>query len=462
MTDGVTIRGNETTITRDDSFELVVIDLATPGAVELDSLNFVADSSTVGRAVLATSATGDSLAITDSTFTGFTSDPAFVGWDLVDYYEGGAVRLEAGELHVSGSTFEGNQSWEGGGAISVGTLTGDSTVALSTFRDNHTVALDNRGAALAVATVAPDVTFTVTQTYFVENSSRSTYLSGFRGIALNVGTVHGSLIVDSSTFEGQVNIWPDRAPGPTSGWSIGVGQIADGGSARIINSTFDEGDFGLGGHVPLYVVSVGAVDTGATFALEHSTVVGGGTLLIENNRGTSRVSNTIAEGISAFNAVVVAAGDPLTLEYSALSTPLNDLYVADAGGNQFAVDDMMLQPLAFNGGPTPTMMIGPAGPAVGTGMPVALASEPTLEQRGAGYLRRSGLLDIGAVELPGDDLPTLPLDPENPSTPAGPPTLAETGTDWGTAGLVLGSSIALLGGVLVLAGRRSRSGSSAA
>ena len=210
------------------------------------------------------------------------------------------------------------------------------------------------------------------------------------------------------------------------------------------------------------MISEGKLDAWAQVTLEHSTVVDGGTNRDENNRGTSLVSNTIAEGLGAVNAIVVLAGTPVTLEYSALSTSLNELYVTDVAGNQFGVDDMMLQPLADNGGPTPTMLIGPVGPAVGTGMPVALASEPTLEQRGAGYLRRSGLLDIGAVELPGDDLPTLPLDPENPATPAGPPTLAATGADWGTVGLALGSSIALLGGVLVLAGRRSRGGSSAA
>ncbi|HQE45712.1 MAG TPA: hypothetical protein PKY48_00945, partial [Rhodoglobus sp.] len=70
ITDGVAIQGNGTTVTRTDSFDMVVIDLATPGAVELDSLNFQPEADTIGRAVFATSATPDSLTITDSTFTG--------------------------------------------------------------------------------------------------------------------------------------------------------------------------------------------------------------------------------------------------------------------------------------------------------------------------------------------------------------------------------------------------------
>lgn len=462
ITDGVRIEGNGTTITRNGSFDMIEIDLGAAGAVEIDSVNFVGDPAVLGRAILAESTAPDDLTITDSSFTGFYTGSELYSLDPADNKEGGAVRVESGQVHVTGSTFENNTSLEGGGAISVGTMTGDSLITLSTFDGNSTAAIDNRGGAVAVAAVSPNATFTVHQSYFVGNISTSTSVTGYRGIALNVGLVQGLFVLDSSTFDHQVNIWPDSKPGPLSGWSVGVDRVADGGSARIVNSTFDEREFGPQTPFYLYVISVGTVDAGAQFTLEHSTVVGGGTLRVENNRGTSLVSNTIAEGLGAVNAIVVLAGTPVTLEYSALSTSLNELYVTDVAGNQFGVDDMMLQPLADNGGPTPTMLIGPVGPAVGTGMPVALASAPTLEQRGAGYLRRSGLLDIGAVELPGDDLPTLPLDPENPATPAGSPTLAETGTDWGTAGLALGSSIALLGGVLVLAGRRSRGGSSAA
>lgn len=456
ITDGVAIQGNGTTVTRTDSFDMVVIDLATPGAVELDSLNFQPEADTIGRAVFATSATPDSLTITDSTFTGFNSNGGYIYYTSTTE-PGGAVRLEAGDLHVSGSTFDSNSSYAEGGAISVGTITGDSSIMRSTFSNNFTIALNNTGGAgLAVGTINPDATLTVAQSYFVGNGSTATRRTGFRGIGMHVTTVQGSLVVDSSTFDHQYLELPDTAPGPMSGWSVGIGRVAAGGSARIVNSTFDEpaiGDVNL----TIYVVAVGTVEADASLTLEHSTSVGDGTLSIDDNRGTSVVRNTIADGIDAPNAIVARAGAPIPVQYSLLSSPFNPAYVTDVAGNQFDVPDMKLQPLAYNGGPTPTMMIGPVGPGVGTGMPVALPGEPTLEQRGTGYLRRSGLLDIGAVELPGE-LPTLPFDdPPTPATPA----LAATGSVLPAAALPLGVGVLLLGGLLLLGGQVRRAASSA-
>jgi hypothetical protein len=99
------------------------------------------------------------------------------------------------------------------------------------------------------------------------------------------------------------------------------------------------------------------------------------------------------------------------------------------------------------------MLIGPIGPAVGTGNPVASTDEPTLEQRGAGYLRRDGLLDIGAVELP-ETLPTLPL-PPTPATPGIPSLLAATGST-AQVGLIAVAIALLGGGAVALSGARTR------
>ena len=203
ITDGVAIQGNGTTVTRTDSFDMVVIDLAGPGAVELDSLNFQPEADTIGRAVYATSATPDSLTITDSTFTGFNSNGGYIYYTSTTE-PGGAVRLEAGDLHVSGSTFDSNSSYAEGGAISVGTITGDSSIIRSTFSNNFTIALNNTGGAgLAVGTINPDATLTVAQSYFVGNGSTATRRTGFRGIGMHVTTVQGSLLIDSSTFDHQ-------------------------------------------------------------------------------------------------------------------------------------------------------------------------------------------------------------------------------------------------------------------
>ncbi len=446
ITDGVTINGNGTTIARDGSFAMMVVDLATPGSVHLDSLDFEADASTVGRAVLATTSSGDDLTVTDSTFTGFNPDPGLPYYDA-DHQAGGAIKMDSGRLTISGTRFEANQAFEGGGAIWVGTLTGDSTITRSVFAENFTMAFDNSGGAgLSVRTIAPDVTLHVLESTFVGNLATGTRRTGFRGVAMNVGTVQGALIVDSSTFDHQHIIWPDTATAPSSGWSLGVDRVVSGGSVHVINSTFDEPDLGDPGVI--FVLATGAVEPGATYTVDHSTIVGGGTLVIADNRGQSILRNTIAEGLSARNTVLVQSGNPVEVSYNAISSAFTPANVLDRGGNQFSVDDMMLQPLADNGGPTRTMMIGPVGPAVGTGMPTALPTEPSREQRGAGFLRRQGLLDIGAVELPGE-LPTLPLT-DSPRTST---TLAATGSPV-ASGLLLAVLGFSLGGALVGVARR--------
>ena len=188
-------------------FDMVVIDLASPGAVELDSLNFQPEADTIGRAVYATSVTPDSLTITDSTFTGFNSNGGYIYYTSTTE-PGGAVRLEAGDLHVSGSTFDSNSSYAEGGAISVGTITGDSSIMRSTFSNNFTIALNNTGGAgLAVGTINPDATLTIAQSYFVGNGSTATRRTGFRGIGMHVTTVQGSLLIE-------------RLPGNVDGYHV--------------------------------------------------------------------------------------------------------------------------------------------------------------------------------------------------------------------------------------------------
>lgn len=452
ITEGVVIRGNGTTLTRDSSFDLVVIDLATPGAVTLDDLALEADAATThGRAVLATSAGGDDLTISNTTVTGFHADDDGPTFTLSDNEWGGAVKVGSGRVQVADSTFANNSAHMGGSALWIGEVTADSQISGSVFRENATYSLDGRGGSVSVDSIAAGATLHVTESYFVGNTTAATRRSGFLGIALSTGTVEGTLLVDSSTFDHQIFPVGDVSYPPVSGWSVGVARVAPDGTVRVVNSTFDED--ALGAYGLLYVLTVSTIEAGGSYAVDHSTIVGGGTLLVGDNRGVARMSNTIAEGLVAPDAITVRNGAAVEVQYSLLSTALNALHVVDGGGNRFGVDDMMLQPLADNGGRTPTMLIGPIGPAVGTGNPVASTDEPTLEQRGAGYLRRDGLLDIGAVELP-ETLPTLPL-PPTPATPGIPSLLAATGST-AQVGLIAVAIALLGGGAVALSGARTR------
>lgn len=463
ITDAVTILGNGVTITRATDIDLLVIELVIPGEVVLDSLAFVGDWSTEGGSVVARSVGPDTVTIRGCRFSGLRS------------LDGSTVGVTTGSITVTDSVFEDLWTFTRGGAIGLGTAVGTSVIATTVFDDNYSagfgpdsLVFGRGGAAVSVDSVAPDASFTITQSYFHSNQAGLDRWEPTRGFAVHVGEIAGEFVVDSSTFEQQEVRWPDSEPESPSGWSVGAQSIRPGGTMRIVNSTFDEPSFGTPATMDeYYVVSVGSVDPGAAFSMEHSTVVGGGTLVISSNRGSSLVRSTIAEGLAAVDALRVLDGEPVAVEWSVVSTPHAPAFAHDGPGNQWNVGDMMLAPLGDNGGPTTTMMIGPIGPAVGTGMPTALPTEPTLEQRGSGFLRRLGAPDIGAVELPGE-LPTLPLPTSTPSptptptfnpptlpvpveaSPAVPAGLAETGSTIGLGPLWASLGIVGLGLALVL------------
>jgi hypothetical protein len=64
--------------------------------------------------------------------------------------------------------------------------------------------------------------------------------------------------------------------------------------------------------------------------------------------------------------------------------------------------DPMLQPLAFNGGPTPTHALPAGSPAIDAGGWPGIAS--LFDQRGDGFSRHVGYEDIGAYEYQGDSI----------------------------------------------------------
>jgi hypothetical protein len=73
----------------------------------------------------------------------------------------------------------------------------------------------------------------------------------------------------------------------------------------------------------------------------------------------------------------------------------------------------MLGPLATNGGPTQTMALLPASPAIGAG---DTTDAPAYDQRGPGYPRMvNGKIDIGAFEVQPTTAPQLQLSAPAPA-----------------------------------------------
>ncbi|HOY82873.1 MAG TPA: choice-of-anchor Q domain-containing protein, partial [Rhodoglobus sp.] len=79
--------------------------------------------------------------------------------------------------------------------------------------------------------------------------------------------------------------------------------------------------------------------------------------------------------------------------------PNNPSHITNLAGTRFSVPDPVLGPLQNNGGPTPTRLPLPGSPALDKGDP-AVSGEPLWDQRGAGYPRVDGRIDIGAIEVP--------------------------------------------------------------
>ena len=71
----------------------------------------------------------------------------------------------------------------------------------------------------------------------------------------------------------------------------------------------------------------------------------------------------------------------------------------DDGTSRFGITNFGLLTLANNGGPTPTRLLAASSPALNNGDP-AFGAAPAFDQRGDGFPRIVGRLDIGAIEMP--------------------------------------------------------------
>jgi hypothetical protein len=177
------------------------------------------------------------------------------------------------------------------------------------------------------------------------------------------------------------------------------GGVYNAGELHLTNSTLTAnhsaagpgayGPFGQTG--PAGFAYGGAVfSTGAT-ELVHATVSGnsgeGGALAASSGR-IALHSSIVANSLSGSNCsgTIADCGYNISSDASCLFTNVGS----------FMNTDPLLGPLADNGGPTPTMALLPASPAVNGG---DSKSCPPTDQRGVGRPQLGGC-DIGAFELP--------------------------------------------------------------
>ncbi len=221
--------------------------------------------------------------------------------------------------------------------------------------------------------VSPGGTFTALDCTFTNNNAQGGTSPSVDSEGLSIGgdgdgggifSNGGALTLDNDTFTANSAIGGTGLTDGAEGEGLGGAIFAVGGSLALLNDTISGNTAAQGGG-GVYV------GDGATATI-NNTIIGQNDTsrwdFVASGASTSGVGNLIGTQIG-FSGTIVSTANPL------------------------------LAALADNGGPTETMALESASPAINTGN-TAAASGLTTDQRGPGYARIvNGTVDIGAFEV---------------------------------------------------------------
>jgi CSLREA domain-containing protein len=344
----LTIEGSGQSITVSGQGTVRVLEVSAGASLALDGLTVADGNDANNGGGMVNSGT---VIVTNSAFSG-NGVPGCLACGPV----GGGIDNN-GTLTIESSRFSGNGANHGGGIEN--RVGGTLTIRNSSFSGNSAgegAGIDNNG------------TLTVGNSSFSENNC----MGSGGGIANGEG---GTLAVKNSTFSGNFG-----------GYG---GGIATFGTLIVKNSTFSGNGADAGGGIFSWIDDGTLVVANSTFS-ENSAMSGGG---VENaNLGTATLANTIVAGSTQ--------GGNCSGAFAAASTHnMSDDATCSPGFTQVGLADLMLGPLADNGGPTQTIALGPGSVAIDAGDNAAAECLPT-DQRGPGYPRIvNGRVDIGAFEV---------------------------------------------------------------
>ncbi|MEA2427135.1 MAG: hypothetical protein QOF37_763, partial [Thermoleophilaceae bacterium] len=298
---------------------------------------------------------------------------------------GGGLFAQGDTVSIEHSTFDGNRTTQSG-ARGAGFMLGvaNASVTDSVVTDN--TGLDVRGAGGAIESSTAIVRGTV----FARNRSEGTGTGG--GLYFNSSA--GTLTLSESLFAGNL-----AGNGSGSGSGGGLYASPGGGQVSAVNTTWSGNSAGVASSATasnggaLYLGSAGTVD------LRNVTVAG--------NSAAGNGSNSTAGGIWAADTSQVTVENSIVSGNSAGVAPNCADQVNSAGHNIehgatscgfFTQTDQNADPLlaalADNGGPTLTMALDPASPAIDAANG---ADCPQTDQRGIARPQGAGC-DIGAFE----------------------------------------------------------------
>lgn len=363
---------------------------------------------------------GGTLIVTNSSFSGNQSTAAAIPGGGNG---GGALYITGGSTAtVSGSTFSGNNSVNGGGIHILGA---NLTVTNSTFTGNsanNTAGGGGGGAIYVDGTKNFSGVIDISLSTFSNNQSNQ-----LGGAIFTFPEGTGSVLIDQSLFDG------NSATGAGQGGAIYHQSATSNGPLSISNSTFvnnnahaTDGSASSGG--ALWLLDAPVTITSSTFVGNDATTplplaaddwrrgFGGA---IRSSDATTIVNSTIVNNTAGFVGGAIAG--PATVRNTIIANNDGDNpwdiqenctdVLTNAGhniqfpqkttgnwndyeclGGQTAVNPQ-LGTLGNYGGPTPTVPLLANSPAINAG-----SSCPATDQRG---FARNGVCDIGAYEFGG-------------------------------------------------------------
>ena len=410
----------------------------------------------------------------------FTLDDVSIS-DSSGGWGGALYAANAGDLVISGSHFENNESGNAaqGGAIWAQNG-GDFTISDSEIFNNSaqsngqgggiwvnssSFTMSNSQVTGNVASSGGGLTVITNGAVMITDSEISSNTTAFGGAGASIGLADGNLPADAVTIE-RTTIDGNVMSGSGDGGGLNL-------SNRLLvvsNSTISNNVSGnTGGGI--------AFNSGSKVTINNSTITGnqainGGGLYcnhtdveinqstITNNAATGGASQTGGGGVWLYEASMDISGtiisgntsdspgreDVSTLYVDAINSDhsllgnvgvvpgFTPVPVTDLGGTIFSTTPGLL-PLADNSGPTKTMALDPTSVAIDAGPdPVATFIGNGSDQRGTPWLRVSnGTVDIGAFESQATPVPTSSTTSTTTaptsSTTTTAPTTSTTGVD---------------------------------
>ena len=281
---------------------------------------------------------------------------------------GGIASLLGSSLAVANSTFSGNKARVGGG---IDTENGTATISGSTITGNS--ASDQGGGVSNYQGMLAITNSTI---------SNNTAQDQAGGIDNTAGTL---IVTDSTIF----------ANSSTSSVGGGIASVSN-SALTVSNSTLFGNSARIGGGIDTEGGT--ASITESTISGNSASVLGGG---ISSYLSTLTVNNTIVAHSSGGDVAVVG---PVTGSHNLIQD-------GSGGLSGTIIGDPLLDPLANYGGPTLTMPLRSASPAVDAGDNSLIPDDVTTDQRGFARITGSEV-DIGACEGATDVIssPTVSTD----------------------------------------------------